>query len=679
MASLHLHCTLKFLIMSILALTASAQVTVDAAPSSKMPSERHKDAPEWPFHLGRRVIELERRMPVEDRVVLVPDEATFLDEVAQWSTKGRWPVLIEDSVYTPMFLRTFVPRQIVRRVQRAPRIDSPGALHQVMRDMVIRSFGGNPAVVSVVGAMQTAGFTPTGIAVYAADDPAFVAAAALAVGRGMIPAPIEGGFDASDGRLDPQAFAAFDRLVREAFSSSGLPFEGMGDAMDAAVICRGLATITRLDLAVNKVPSAPGMPVVKSDDSFATSDAVCRLSSGHRYAVCGIIQGSAARSAYVAMASLFLSRASIWAVDSYQSSDAMFQSFRVDSLASALEQAGFQALTRSGTDAGLDAWRQLLVDGFACDVLLLNSSGNADFFDLGTPGQTAASSRGGPGDVPVLTRPLALSLVHSFSLQSPSNPDSVGGRWIEYGAYAYVGSVHEPYLFAFVPPGALLQQVANGVPFGVAARIWDGPFALPWRISLIGDPLMMCVAPKGLPIQPRVDPPPPIPGYLDLFAQCRDLLSRCKGDAGGDATLAAIRALAAIGQDRLVAELWRVMARQSWAARVAPAALDSLFVRRESGAFLAAYALVAAPTPRQRDMLWQLCAPMLPTLRDPDAVLLFERAVRPTWPDHDLRRLLPTSKAMLGPVHARELVIRLRQVTSNPQQRAALDDLLRDL
>ena len=50
----------------------------------------------WPVVLGQRTAALERDWKIVDQVVLVPDERTYLDELAKWSAEGRWPVLIED-------------------------------------------------------------------------------------------------------------------------------------------------------------------------------------------------------------------------------------------------------------------------------------------------------------------------------------------------------------------------------------------------------------------------------------------------------------------------------------------------------------------------------------------------------------------------------------------------------
>jgi len=68
----------------------------------------------WPTRTGLRIANLRANIPTIDRIVLVPNEATFLAAVEQWSIKGRWPILIEDAQYTPMFMRRFHPTQVIR-------------------------------------------------------------------------------------------------------------------------------------------------------------------------------------------------------------------------------------------------------------------------------------------------------------------------------------------------------------------------------------------------------------------------------------------------------------------------------------------------------------------------------------------------------------------------------------
>jgi hypothetical protein len=676
--------SLQVAVIIALVSAAPAGAVVAAQAPEPVPQGVGGDAPQaapvpWPIRLGMRVATLQQRIPTQDRVVLVPDEATFLDELAKWSPSARWPVLIEDPVLSPMFIRAFAPKQVVRRTDRAAPASDAAALSRAIDAAVTRSFGGDPAAAGPAQAMQATGFMPTGLAVYSAKDPALVAAAALAAGRGMIPVAVEGDFGAPGDTLDPSRFASLDAALLASCTATQLPFGAMGDALDAIVLCRSVAHAVALDPAVTRVPSAQGLPPIKAGEPFALTDALGRTPTGGRYAVCGNIFGNAARASFMAMSSLFLPRSTIWAIDTYGPAAEMFRPFGVDALGAGLTDAGFAAMTLSGEGARRTAWRDLLAKGFTCDVLFLNSSGNADFFDLGTPGKTPASDCAAPGDVPVLARPLALSMVHSFSLQQPNARETVGGRWLDHGVYAYAGSVHEPYLLAFVPPAQVLEQMVNGVPFGVAARIWEGPFALPWRIAIFGDPLMLCIAPKGMPPPARVAPTPMVPGQVDVVLQCRASLAKCKGDTKGDATIAAMRELSAAAQDRLVVELWRLVSNQPWAARIAPEALESLWVTRDAAGFLKAYALTAAPTSRQRDMLWQLCAPMLPTLKDRDMLLVFERAIRPTWPSKDLERLVPAMVGGLGVDHARRAVLRVQAATKNPQQQAAVTALLAGL
>ena len=45
----------------------------------------------WAVKLGLRVEQVNRAFPVVDFVVLVPDGATYLDELGKWSPQGRWP------------------------------------------------------------------------------------------------------------------------------------------------------------------------------------------------------------------------------------------------------------------------------------------------------------------------------------------------------------------------------------------------------------------------------------------------------------------------------------------------------------------------------------------------------------------------------------------------------------
>jgi hypothetical protein len=670
------------LVMVAVAGASGAMAPVDpqgapAAPANT-PAARPaaEPAPPWPIQLGLRVASVQQGMPLQDRVVLVPDEATFIDEISRWSPAGRWPVLIEDDVFAPMFIRAFAPRQVVRRTERAAPLADREAMARVIDRAVCNAWGGDAARQGPRQAFEAKGHVPPGLAAWAWNDPSMVAAVALAAGRGLVPVQLDGDLGAPGDVMDGGRFASFAGAVTDAFAATGLPFGQMGDALDALVLCRSAAQRVAFDAGRMRVPAANGMPPVQPGEPLSLTDALCRSPDGQRYAVTGCIFGPAPRSAYAAMCSLFLARTGLLAFDSF-GDEPQFAAYAMRGLKQPLEAAGFAANEITGQAARLDTWRERLEQGFLADVMFMNTSGNADFFDLGNPGHTPASSRGGPGDVPVLTRPLALHMIHSFSLQSPSDRETLGGRWLDAGVYAYVGSVHEPYLFAFLPPAQALERLTNAVPFAVAARQWDGPFAMSWRVATLGDPLMLCAAPKAIGAPVRVPATPVLPGEIDVVVNCRRLLEAAKQDRDGSATAAAIRELVHSGQDRLAAQLWAMSAKQPWAARVAPVALEPLFRQRDMDAFLAAYGMTAEPTPRHKDMLWQLWGRHLDHVKDPEVLVLFQRAVRPTWPSMDWERLRPALESVIGVPRARAALLKAKDATANPQQRAAMEQLLK--
>lgn len=89
-------------------------------------------------------------------------------------------------------------------------------------------------------------------------------------------------------------------------------------------------------------------------------------------------------------------------------------------------------------------------------------------------------------------------MIHSWSAAAPDDTNTVAGRWLENGAYAYVGSVNEPFLSAFIPPKLMVDRLKRGAPFLIAARQLESP---PWKVATIGDPLMSITTPR-----PRIPP-----------------------------------------------------------------------------------------------------------------------------------------------------------------------------
>jgi len=648
----------------------TSQPTSPAAPSAAKSSTQKTP---WCVELGLRVAGVEAKIPTLDRVVLVKDEASFLDEISHWRLDARWPVLIEDEIFAPQFIRAFKPAQVLRRIEKAPNVDDPAALKAAIANAISSAWNAAAANTPPLSAITAQSYTPPGIVIMDPADPAWVAGVALAAGRGLIPFFIEGNFGGANDQLSADQFSALSKQVDQAFASTGLPYDKLGDKLEGLALCRTTAQKTTIDVPANLRPSGRGMPEIKSTDPVATTDALCRNADGSRYAFCGSIFGSSRYCAYAAMSSLFLSRNSIGAFNCYQAAN--LSAYDFSELAVKLPEAGFTTKVWSGPKGHMADWRKILAQGFDGDVLFMNSSGNSDFFDVGNPGSVPVQEKGAPGDVPILSRPLALHMIHSWSLTAPSAHESIGGRWLEAGAYAYVGSVFEPFLPAFSPPVEILSRCANYVPFLIASRVWDGPFALPWRVATLGDPFMLIQAPSSLVLPGRKAPPPPVPGQEDVLVNCKKLLAQSKEDKDGGASIAAMRELIQRGEDKIAAQYWLSCAAKSFAPRVSALALEPLFRQRNADQFLVAYKMVPEPTSRAKDMLWQLWGEQLNQITDPDTILLFQNAVRPTWPVNDWRRLLPVLSKATSPDRARGAILKAIEKEKDQNQVKLLQEL----
>ena len=89
-------------------------------------------------------------------------------------------------------------------------------------------------------------------------------------------------------------------------------------------------------------------------------------------------------------------------------------------------------------------------------MVLFNSSGGPDWF-------TISGGVGRPSDIPRGV-PAAVAMIHSFSAADPNDPQTIAGRWLSHGAFAYFGAVNEPFLLAFRPPGLVAELLAAEVP-----------------------------------------------------------------------------------------------------------------------------------------------------------------------------------------------------------------------
>lgn len=674
------------LLTGAVALLASGSVAAFQTGAQRGdPSSPPQDAPPapqvpWPILLGYRALDVEQKIPVIDRVVLVQDEATYLDEISRWSTHAQWPVLIEDDRVAPRFIRAFKPAVVLRRLDRAAALpDDAAARRRAIEAAVTRAWDGDPATHAPLDAFKAVGLDPAGLVITSTSDPAWTAAVALAAGRGQMIGFIEGSWGHPSDIMDAATFTRLSRAVNELFRASGLAYESLGDSLDACTLCLTMAAkcVPTLDPAAQF--RVPGAPPVDPRDPLAVTDCLGRHPDGRRYAFCGAIWGDAPRAAAMAMSSLFLPRESFTFINSYgESGD--FAPFGVAAIQERHASRGYRITPMIGANATLRAWQRLGSSGLSTDVLFVNSSGDSVFFDMGVPGRTPPENRGSSLDIPPLNTPLALQFVHSFSLQAPGTPVTIGARWLDQGVYAYVGSVHEPFLAAFVPPRDVMERVTAGVPFIVAARHWEGPFAVPWRVMTIGDPLMTAVDPAAFKRR-RLPPDSPEPGrhaaddgreLRSVHDLAADAMRACRSDPTPENFLRAFRELDRLADDSIVRGLWSIALAKGAGAESAAAALGALYRARDVEGFLEAFRIIPAPGAESLDMLWSLMTPRLNTLDSADDADLLARSARPLRPDVDLIRLAPAMARLRGSAAARAMLIREAQRTQVQEARQAL-------
>lgn len=641
---------------AVAALGASAQQPVAVQPSKRAlspivegpaaqgapagPQGAEAQQIPWPITLGMRVAQVPLRVPVLDRVVIVPDAATYLDEISRWSLGGRWPVLIEDGFFAPTFVRAFKPASIVRRGPATPLPADAAAQQKLVERAIAHAWCPAPAArpkdspvpEAPLEAFKAVGFQPCGVVFASMADPAWTAAAALAAGHGQPIVWLDGNLGEPWSSMPVPAVVSLSETIERGVRETGLPYGALGDAIDAVTLCR-VASGRAL------VPPGPRYALpqgasIKGDEAVALTDALCRDEVGKRWAVAGWIFGDQARSAYMAMSSLFLDRSTALCFNSYES-DGQWGRYGMAEAEAALKEAGFAVTVIDGPQASGGAWVNMCMGGISPDVLLVNSSGNVDFFELWSKMKLR------PEQVPIANRPVAMQFIHSWSLGMPEVVDTVGGRWLDHGAYAYVGSVWEPFLSAFVPPVLFTQRFVNLVPFAWCARWTEGPMDALWRVTVIGDPLMTTLGPKR-PRPPRqaADPLSADRGERELRDAARESLVAAKAGDGAADYAAAMRALVLSGDDAVAQQVWAVASAKGPAVAAACAvdALGPLFRAKDADAFLAAFR--AAPPDRlslrDRDMLWQLWTPTLSSVKDAATLEWFATQVRERRPYVDL-------------------------------------------
>lgn len=624
---------------------AGGGAPASGAPAAPLPSPQH-----WAQLLGVRVANDEGRFPFLDQVVLVPDAATYLAELARWSPAGRWPILFEDHRHTALFVRAFKPARLLRRESTGTAVPKGDALRELI-ESIVRASWGLPLEGELAPLLQTPARAPAGLVVASTNDGAWTAAVALAAGRGQPIAWFDEKFGGPNDTLNDEKALALQRSVNGLLDSTGLPWRGLGDALETVTICRPLAGRAALRSTAS-AEAYRGSPGKDGTTIVAVTDLLGRMQDGSRGAFAGVIFADEPTAAYMAMSSLFLPRRELLMFSGY-GDDEPWRRYDPRPAQTLFDEAGFTTRVLHGDEASASIWRSTLDRGWSADLALVNSSGNVDFMTVAGGKQIRA------GEVPVLDRPMALNLVHSWSLRAPTRASTVGGRFLAHGVYVSAGSVEEPFLHAFMPPILMAERLRATVPFLVAARHWDGPLSAAWRITTIGDPLMIVPPPSDDPRRRVAPAEAPPEGVTDLRTWLKEGL---RSGAAGDAAAAAqsLRTLEMLGEDDLARSYIANLPAEVRADQaVARAMLPLAFRRGDAAAFLAAWRSAGTEEIVDSDMFWHLVPARLPQNALGDAIPDMERAIRGPARDLDAARLHGIIQSIRGPAAAQAFFDRM--------------------
>ena len=499
--------------------------------------------------LGDRVRSITHARPVLPIVVVVRDAHSYCAAIEAWRAQLIFPVLIDDGSSQAAdaigrFVRAFEPTSVIRFATDAKAV----AWDTQTIDARVREVAARAISSDVEAGTPPAPAPPAlpagalGVVVYDPTDVAWPGALALASAHGQT--PISASIPMRpDGALTVDEVRALQASVLASAKAAGNS-ETWNDRPlpDIAItLCSNTSTsvsLTQADITDLRIPqqlkSKPG-------EALALTDLLGRELRGPRagrtFACVGQLTGSLAQSAERAMSAIFLPRRakSAWLFESYGSGPP-WNTYSASDGAKVLRNAGWSVTLAGGAKRTLDAWRSAARLPLDADLVLMNSSGLLYSFDL-------EGALGAPGDIPFARRPLLVHMIHSWSAQRPGNRWTIAGRWLERGAYAYVGSVHEPFLSAFVPTPEVAKRLSTGVPLGLAARHFDAP---PWRVTILGDPLITLARP-GAPAMARSNAPLPLKG--------EDVQALVAADLKASRYAEAINGLVMLGRDDGVCKL----------------------------------------------------------------------------------------------------------------------------
>lgn len=605
--------------------------------------------------LGLRAESLRDRTRVLDTLVIVPDTQSYIAQIGAWRPDARWPVLIDDGTRDARenilrFARSFEPADILFWSTGSPALERREL--EAACDLAFASSWGAASSAELGALWGRLEFTPPGLALASSLDTAWPAALALAAFRGtplvwinVEPRPV-------NSVLAGDVMETFANTVASIFEQAGWSWEALGDDLDALIVCLNM----------------PTRYTHPEHTHLAVTDRLGRHASGDRFAIAGMIFGSEAQSAYRVMSGLFNHPDDLLFFDGYEPGRAPAYDIRRGS--QSMGTSARDVVAEASPNGGVRGWRALSRRGIDADFIHVNTSGRAEFFDL-DPGRAFAS------DITPLREPALVHFIHSFAAQRPGDAESLAGRFFASGAYAFIGSVHEPFLTAFQPIGAIMGRLRTGTPLGAAVRHDNAEV---WKVNVLADPLIT--------LGPDIR-------TIDRLAFGENVPEGGSSVEGAQTLEQRMRE--ALRARRLAEGVWllRMLDRPDDALRVVEALLDKKdspdAEARPTTDFLESAMLLAfeqsrddllldlwtalpserAGDPVLRDLAWNVARARLNVTTDADLLVRLREHTRGWSAAEDAKILAPAMRRVFGVESVRSMYARLiEQCTITPVKRA---------
>jgi hypothetical protein len=648
--------------IALLALFTGACAAQQTAPPSQTAEQAGIDLSKLPAAviLGLRVEAVRRTIGSVDEVVIVNSREAFVEALAQWTFEARFPILLDDG--TPeareniaRFVRAFRPSRVVRwEGESTVWPQAIEAQRTLMANAMANAWGAD-SYANLPTAWRDRRFIPPGVVVLSESDPLCLGGLALATGRGQIPLWLTREDNDSlpadfSGELSEQQAAALRGTLEDQLNAIGLPWNTLGDAIDAITIA----------ITVPGRISSPAGQRDRTNPIIALGDYLGRNAAGERYAWAGLLVGNEEQAVYSAMCALFLRPERAWLFNGYKA-NGVFAQYGPSAARQPLSDAGIEPIIDDAPFSGTDHWRRRTVRGIDAGLIIVSTSGMSRKFTL-NPGVATTA------DIPILNTPAIVHFIHSFSAQDVGDQRTLARRFIDNGAYAYIGSVDEPFLTAFHTPEQFVRRTLSLAPIGAAARYDTAPA---WKINIYGDPLITV----GQPAE-RSAPSAELSGSINLDAQMREALR------AGDFTTAATDLLL-LGRDTDLVRLFnavRANPDQAVSPAFAEIAFSALFRTGDRDGMLYAARLIPARRMKyspMEDMLWQAFGASLNiTAPTPQLAAVLRDNIRGWYLLEDAEVAAQATSMAEGNQMARAFLARVIETTKNDRTKARLSELL---